>query len=238
MNKSSWIKRAARYLIRRNGPDKDLINVFEETISPEEQGDLLDRIFQHPESIAEFSALADLHMRDEAVRREIDALQFSPGDADRLRQVADREIKAASLKLKIRTRTVSLLRPVAATAAVLLLVLVAVLIRQPNSVRDTARNSRFASFEALAPSGDTNINDIKFRWSYMRGAKYYRLEILDRELKPVFSQEMIGEEFYLPSGLNLEQLKPGRLYFWKVIAVLEGGGFIESGFQKFKISGT
>ena len=238
MSKSSWIKRAARYLIRRSSPNPDLINVFEKTISPEAQGDLLDRIFQHPESTAGFSALADLHMQDEAIRRELETLQFSPGDAERLRQAADREIKAASSKREIRTRAVSLLRPAAAAAAVLMLVLVVVLIRQPNSVGDTARNGRFASFEALSPSGDTNINDIKFRWSYVRGAKHYRLEILDRELKPVFSQEMIEEEFYLPSGLNLEQLKSGRLYFWKVIAVLEGGSFIESGFQKFKISGT
>ncbi len=200
MSKSSWIKRTARNLTRRNGPDTDLIKVFEETKSPEEQCNLLDRIFQHPESTDEFSVLADLHMRDEAVRKELDSLQFSSEDADRLRQTADREIKSASSKRKIHTRDVSLLRPAAAVGAVLILVLVVLLTRQPNSIEDTSRISRFSSFEALSPRGNTNINDIKFRWSYVRGAKYYRLEILDHELKPVFSQNTAPSQC---SGENL-----------------------------------
>lgn len=237
MRERNWIKRAVRTLFGNKPPDKDLIEVFGDSLSAEERGVILDRIFRDTDRTAEFSALAELNVQDKSIRNNLQELCFSPGDVEKLRKAADREIRSAGRNKEVRFRAASLLRPAAAITAGLVLILVIVQLRRPENTGDTARTGRIASFAALEPSGEIHIKNRKFRWSYVRGAKYYRLEILDFELNPVFSRDLIENEFYLPSGSDIDRLEPGKLYFWKVIAFLEGGGTIESGFQKFRISG-
>lgn len=237
MRERNWIKRTVRVFFGHRLPDKDLLDVFGDSLSEEDRGLLLDRIFRDPERITEFSALADLNLQDRSIRDDLQDLCFSPGDVEKLRRAADKAIGSGRSRKPARLRAVSLLRPAAVIAAGLVITLVIVQVRRPSPIGDTARTGRIASFAAMEPSGEIDIKNIKFAWSYVRGAKHYRLDILDFELKPVFSRGLIESEFFAPADSDVSRLEPGKIYFWKVTAVLEGGETIQSDFQKFRISG-
>jgi hypothetical protein len=221
-------------------PAEAAVSVFAEECSDEEKGAGLDWIFSGKGGIEEFLALADLHRRDAALRQELNALKMESADVARLKRFAAEEMRAARniIRTSGNPHKGRFLRPATAAAAVLAVILTAVLIQKTASVEDIDRDSHPASFEALAPRGEILRSAIEFNWSPVRGAKHYCLEILDRELAPLYRKDMIeGESFTLPGEVR-DKLTPGQLYFWKVTADLEGGGRLESGIEKFRISGT
>jgi hypothetical protein len=236
MSRSGWFK-AWRLFIRRRGLRRDLSAVFDDKTPAAEKTACIDRILDSPDGAVRLAALAALRLGEEPLLRDLDDRAPTPEESERLSRTAAGELRALRREGKRFFKPASLLRPAAAAAAVLLAVLVATQLRRPGPAVDTDRSGGPAALETLSPRGDISLREIEFRWSPVRGALHYRLEILDRELTPLYVRDFIpGESHRLPAEV-FRRLAPDRLYFWKVTAVLAGENLLESHFEKFRISG-
>jgi len=238
MTSRGWFERFRRLSYGSRGRRRSLLKVFESGTPPDERMDRLEDILTHPRAAADFKALSELSRGEAPLMRELETLARSGVDGERLRRIAETEIRALAPGRRKRRPAPALWIPAAAAAGILAAVLALSIFRSPEPVADTERASRMNAFEALSPRGDAVLAGLEFRWSPVRGAKRYILEILDPRLAPVYKRDMIeGESFSLPPEA-VGRLESGGVYFWKVTAVLEGERRIESGFEKFRISGT
>lgn len=235
MNPSGWLKRWLRFRTARNESLRSLLAVLEPETPAQERGARLEEVLSHPQGAADLQALADLRRRQGPVLEELESLALTDADVEPLRRAAAGQIRALRSSRRGSRKAALLLVP--AAAAVLLAVLALATFRRSAPIPDTERAGRFAAFEALLPHGEVERADLEFRWAPVKGAKHFSLEIFDHELSPVYRKDLIeGETFRLPADIAA-RLESGGRYFWRVTALLEGIGRVESGFEKFRISG-
>ncbi len=126
--------------------------------------------------------------------------------------------------------------PIAAGAAALFLVaFAAVSILTGPSAPDLEREVSSGKIAFLAPRGDTLARPYLFRWSPVKGAESYTLDVLDAALLPVLTVPNLTEAEHALSAEEAGRLEPGKWYFWKVRAALEDLKTIESGIGRFRI---
>lgn len=196
---------------------------------------MLDNLLESPDGAAEVRVLADLHRRDPHLRREIETLVIGPDEAQRLRGLAARELRAAGRPEAGAARHARL-RPAVAAAAGFFFVATAIFILRGKPAGDTARAGPNAAVSTLAPRGRIGREAAVFRWTAVKGAREYRLEIFDSGLRPVYAR-VLETEVCVPSREGFLSFETGAVYFWKVTARLGNGETLESDFETFRISG-
>jgi len=103
--------------------------------------------------------------------------------------------------------------------------------RVPVERPDTTRSIGTERPALLAPL-ESSVEEPVFRWQPLEGAAGYRLELLDANAEPLWTGE-VGKVDIYPWPAEVPR-QAGR-YYWRVAALLEGGGERVSALASFEI---
>ncbi|MEW5901003.1 MAG: hypothetical protein AB1715_06025 [Acidobacteriota bacterium] len=214
-----------------------LIRAFSDRLPVEKQFKLLDHVFSCSCCRVEFLALKEVWVESRELAAALGELAADEGTKERLKDLASREIqrlKEASGKRypAFWRRTI---RPAVAMAgALLLLVAVIFLLRGP---RETAleRTSLPWRMDLIEPKGEVAGAELAFRWTSPTGVQSYRLEIFDRGLERIYESDLLAAPIHILPEKGRLHLRPGEVYFWKIVALFDGDQSLESDFAKFVI---
>ena len=238
MNVPEWLDRRRIRGFRGRRLRDSLLAVLDDRTAPDERAAALGLVTADPEGLDELGVLLKIRREEGALLKDIDGLTFTPEVNRRLRAEAARVFTGA------RTRR-SFFRPapgrawsaaVFAAIAITGIAALVMIVRRPEPI-EAVREGLPGAFEALSPRGKVASGALEFRWTPVRGAKRYRLEIFDRELAAISRRDGVISERHRLSAEERQALEPGRSYFWKVTAELEGGDLLSSEFAKFTVAG-
>ena len=97
---------------------------------------------------------------------------------------------------------------------------------------------RSQQFSTLAPAGDISEAPRDFGWQPVQGAIKYQVRLMEVDRTEVWSTETTDTSVPIPPAVR-EQMRPGRTFFWEVIARNTAGEKVAStNLQNFHISAT
>lgn len=237
----NWLNRLKNFDLKRRKrcyKKGAAIKVFLDETSNEEKFKLLDHIFNCPECSIEFESLKEIWTKGKDVLLELDKEKLTQENAGQIKRIAAKEIK--TLKSQRRTKRSPLFLPkkifaIGSGIIIVFIISLFFLIRGPKEIELERQISR-GNIEVIEPWDEIHKSPILFRWTPIKEAKYYILEILDSSLETFYRKEKIlSDSFILPEETFIRLMKR-KTYFWKVIANLENDQKIESEFGKFYIS--
>jgi len=214
------------------------VKVFLDETSNKEKFELLDHIFICPDCNAEFEELRGIWVKGKDILTELEKIKFTKRNTNQIKKIAAMEIKR--LKSRKRAKMGSFFHPkktFAIASGIIIIVLITLIFQSRGPGRiDMEREINTGSFEVIEPWDEIHNTFILFRWTPIKEAKDYTLEILDSGLETFYHLEQIkSENFMLPEEIFIRLTKE-EIYFWKVIANLENDKKIESEFGKFYIN--
>ncbi len=142
--------------------------------------------------------------------------------------------EASDLTGRSRARWLVLAAPVAAAAALILLVF-GVPDRSPQKDAPRLRGPATGTQLAIVspPDGSAARPDsLVFRWRAAGADALYVFTLTDAQGDIVFTNDLADTTLVLPQSVGLE---PGRPYFWFVDALLEGARSTSTGVQEFAV---
>lgn len=214
------------------------IKVFLDETNNEEKFKLLNHIFNCPECGIEFESVKEIWTKGKDILLELEKEKFTKENAKQIKKIAKKEIR--TLKSKKTTKRITFFHlkkfPAIATGIIIVFIIsLFFLIRGPKDI-ELERKINRGNIEAIEPWGEIHKSSIFFRWTPIKEAKNYTLEILDSGLETFYRKEQIkAENFILPEEIFI-RLTKRETYFWKVIANMENDQKIESEFGKFYIN--
>lgn len=214
------------------------VKVFLRESDQKEKFRLLDHIFSCPECSAEFKVLREVWKKEKSLMDTELEQRLEKIKARQVKTIAKKELK--TLNQESKSRKYLLLSPmnIAAAAAVLIAVVLTINVTTHNRPEQIPLEREVGSetFRAIEPEGAIDYVPILFRWSPVKAARKYAIEVLDNGLEIIYKKEgILVPSFALPDKIYT-QLQVSRTYFWKVIATLDSEKSIESEFGKFHLT--
>ena len=236
MNKS--INRYKRQKTGINRSSKDLdktVKVFLKETDQKEKFRLLDHIFSCPECLAEFSVLKEVWKKEKSQIDTQLVRTLEKAKSKQIKSVAKTELRALKQAQKLRESKFFSAFNIATVAAVLIAAVLTIYLTTHNRADQIPLEREVGSetFRIIEPEGAIDTLSILFRWSPVKDAREYTIEVLDDGLETIYRKEgILLPSFALPDKI-FTKLQVSRTYFWKVSAVLDSEKSIESEFGKF-----
>jgi len=236
MNESTHRYKKEKLERKRSCHNKDTtVKVFLKETGQEEKFRLLDHIFSCPECLAEFNMLKEVWKKENSLIDTELAQILEKTKAVQVKSIAKKELRALIHTKKSRKSMLFSPMNIAATAAVLIAVVLTIYVTTHNRPEQIPLERELGSetFRAIEPEGAIDNLPILFRWTPVKGAREYTIEVLDSGLEMIYRKEgILVPSFALPDQIYI-QLQVSKTYFWKVIATLDSEKSIESEFGKF-----
>jgi len=238
MNESTHRYKKEKLEIKRSCRNKDTtVKVFLRETGQEEKFRLLDHIFSCPECLAEFNVLKEVWKKENSLMDTELEQKLEKTKAVQVKSIAKQELKALNYAGKSRKSMLFSHLNIAAAATVLIAVVLTIYVTTHNRPEQIPLEREVGSevFTTIEPKGTIDNLPILFRWTPVKSAREYTIEVLDSGLEVIYRKEGIHvSSFALPDQIYT-QLQMSRTYFWKVIATLDSEKSIESEFGKFHL---
>ncbi|MFW6173478.1 MAG: hypothetical protein ACOC5T_07030 [Elusimicrobiota bacterium] len=96
------------------------------------------------------------------------------------------------------------------------------------------RGESITAIQLIEPrKGKNQKPSLEFRWKEIQGADYYILELFDETLFPIWKSKKITDNHTLLPKKIIDNLAPGKLYFWMLTVYYPDGNKIESRIESF-----
>jgi hypothetical protein len=219
----------------------DIASLFDPKLRPRKRARLMKHIVGCGPCAEEFDSWLALHREEEALVQDICAWAARRKETDRTTQIQDgRSGYSPPLGRARKMTSRPLVRKYgfAAGAAILAAALIvgAWLLLKPSRPAEY-RASAPPALKLVQPKPGGNLNGAApiFSWVAVPKVDYYVLEIFDESLAPVWkSTETEHARLILPQKA-LQELRPGRTYYWLVTAVLRNAKWVESETGSFRL---
>ncbi|MFC2165830.1 hypothetical protein ACFLT2_12655 [Acidobacteriota bacterium] len=236
MNKSTHHHKKIKHKMKHQCAQREAtVKVFLKETGQEEKYRLLDHIFSCPECLTEFSVLKEVWKKENSLLDTELEQTLEKAKSEQVKSVAKNELRA--VKQTRQSRQSLLFSPIniAVAAAVLIAAVLTIYVTSHNRPGQIPLEREVGSeiFRTIEPEGAIDNLSILFRWSPVKDAREYTIEVLDNGLEMIYRKEgILVPSFALPDKIYT-QLQVSRTYFWKVVATLDSEKRIESEFEKF-----
>lgn len=236
MDKSKFSNNRQRNGINHSCKDSnETVEVFLKETSQEKKFRLLDHIFSCPECLADFSVLKEVWKKEKSRIDTHLVRTLETANSKRVKAVAKTELRA--LKQAQKSRKSRLFSPmnIASVTAMLIAAVLTIYVATHYRADQTPLEREVGSeaFRIIEPEGAIKTLSILFRWSPVKDAREYTIEVLDNGLETIYRKEgILLPSFALPDKI-FTQLRVSQTYFWKVVAMLDNEKRVESEFGKF-----
>ena len=230
-------KRPKKGISRSRNDIDSTVKVFLKETDQEEKFKLLDHIFSCPECLAEFSVLKEVWKKEKSLIDTQLEQTLEKAKIEQIKSVAKKELRA--VKQAQQSPKSLFFSPLNITAVATLFIAAVLTIyvtthNRPDPI-PLEREIGSETFTTIEPEGAIDTFSILFRWSSVKEAKEYTIEVLDNGLEVIYRKEgILVPSFALPDKIHT-QLQVSRTYFWKVVATIDSEKSIESEFGKFHL---
>ena len=223
-----------------------LARSFSTETSENEKIKIIDHISSCGNCFKKFEMLRQILKGSKKLADQFEGLSLSEAEVKELKQRAQNRIhefeshenqeeKVNPIQKFIATfKTKPALKYGTAIAGVFIVALAAFFVTKiPRTLQEGAlRGEKLESILLISPKGELVETPTKFQWASVAGAKEYQVVLLDVELTRIWiSENTESNVISIPSKVR-NRLQKEKVFYWKVVLLLEDGTKKESDLQK------
>jgi len=211
------------------------IRAFLDDASLEEKEKLVDHVLSCQKCKLIFNVMKQLSIELAVVNKDIEEIKLSPSEVKQFRAIAKQKIR--ELK-KGEKRKIFGLVPVEYIAPIigLLIIFGGYLYFSNFRHKEIYRNAGREELILLEPSKKISAPPTVLIWTPLRNNEriYYKIELIDDELNTLLSRTVYNTYLTIPESTR-QKLRKGRVYVWKVEALIAEDKILASAMKHFEI---
>lgn len=236
---------------RTDCPEMDIfIKSFSDDLNESQKFKLIDHISDCSACLDKFDLVEQIFKNSKKMALGKKKISLNKIEVEELKELSKRKILELEeqyrkvkkgIKSKPRIPVLSFpkipLKYISMAAVLAVVILSSILIfRSSSEISDnTLRGEKEKNFQLLAPMGETKKIPQIFKWNPYPNTDRYEVQLMDTELVKIWNSEKTADTYIkLPSDLY-QKIKPGTLYYWKVIAYLKDDIIKKSSLAEFEL---